>query len=251
MAERLSDVSLSLKTLDALEGAAEALSPESAERHSAVDAVAEAQRTLNRVNQTLLSVRANEVSDKKVPSTIVTISLPPQYASRFPDPVVHNHGHEAHVTMLNVGDKDYSEGELSEILYRVRAAAKTIPPFRVYVDPNSGLRDFGPGENGEMALWLPARSEPRGELERLHRMLRLSLEREGVVVGHRDSFTPHVTWAYVSNDIPDDKRRRLDGHVADRFRQGFWFEVRHINLSMSDGSTKAVTLSPLPRKSIY
>jgi len=220
-------------------------------RHASVDEdpAQQATRALNRANQAIFATGA--VSSQKHKTTWVGIPLPKKYASRFPDAAVHNHGDEPHITMLFVGDKDYSPGEQSEILYRVRAAAKTIPPFRVYVDPNTGLRDFGEGEAGEKALWLPARSEPRGELERLHRMLRLSLEREGVVVAHQDSFVPHVTWAYVSNEIPEDKRRRLDAHVADRFRDGFYFEVRSISLSMPDGSTKNIALSPLPKKTIY
>jgi 2'-5' RNA ligase len=218
-------------------------------KHAAYD---QAVRAINIATQTKLAVEAAGTLGTPGPSsTIITIPLPKKYAARFPDPVVHNNGHEPHLTLLTIGSTDYTEGELSEIIHRVRAAARTIPPFRVYVDPNSGLRDFGPSDHGEMALWLPARSEPRGELSRLHRMMRLSLEREGVSVQHKDGFTPHVTWAYVSNDIPEDTRRRLDGHVSDRFRDGFWFEVRDVVLSMPDGSTKHVALSPLPKKSVY
>ena len=218
-------------------------------RHAAVE---QAHRAINVATQAALAVQAaGKLGQPSAKKTIITIPLPAKYAGRFPDPAVHNHGFGPHLTMLTIGSKDYSEGELSEIVHRVRAAGKTIPPFRVYVDPNSGLRDFGPSDSGEMALWLPARSEPRGELERLHRMLRLSLEREGVTVDHKDSFTPHVTWAYVSNDIQEDTRRRLDGHVSDRFREGFWFDVRDVVLSLSNGSSKHIRLSPVPRKSIY
>lgn len=218
-------------------------------KHAACE---QAARAANVATQTKFAVEAaGMLGSPDIASTTLSIPLPKKYASRFPDPVVHNKGHEPHITVLHIGKKDYTEAEMSEIIHRVRAAAKTIPPFRVYVDPNSGLRDFGPSASGEMALWLPARAEPRGEIGRLHRMMRLSLEREGVDVDHKDGFVPHATWAYVSNDIQEDTRRRLDGHVYDRFRDGFWFEVRDVVLSMADGTSKRFPLNPNPKKSIY
>lgn len=177
------------------------------------------------------------------------IPIPDKYAKRFPDPVIANHGRRPHLTVLYVGNKEYSPGEISQIVNCVRAACKKVPPFRLYVDPNTGLRDFGPNEEtGEKALWLPARAEPRGEVERLHRIVRIELEREGIEVGAHDPFVPHVTWAYVPNDQGPDARRRMDAHVADRFQDGFYFDVRHVMLSMPDGRSKPLALSPLPRK---
>ena len=182
-------------------------------------------------------------------AVVVTIPIPDKYARRFPDPVTANHGHAPHMTLLFVGTKDYQPGEMSQILTTLRAACQKVPPFRLYVDPNAGLQDFGPNEEkGEKALWLPARAEPRGEAERLHRVMRMALEQEGIEVGAHDSFKPHVTWSYVPNDQPEQERHRMNAAVSDRFKEGFYFDVRHIMLSMPDGSSKALALSPLPRK---
>lgn len=194
------------------------------------------------------AVQAVSAADRNS-AVVLTIPIPDKYAKRFPDPVMANHGHAPHLTVLFIGNKEYTPGEMSQILSSVRAACKKLPPFRLYVDPNAGLHDFGPNEEkGEKALWLPARAEPRGEVERLHRVIRMALEREGIEVGAHDSFVPHVTWAYVPNDQGPDARRRMDAHVADRFQDGFYFDVRHVMLSMPDGSTKPLALSPLPRK---
>ena len=182
-------------------------------------------------------------------AVVVTIPIPDKYARRFPDPVTANHGYAPHLTLLFVGNKEYQPGELSTITSLLRAACRKVPPFRLYVDPNSGLQDFGPNEEqGEKALWLPARAEPRGEVERLYRMMRLVLEQEGVEVGAHDSFKPHVTWAYVPNDQAEQDRHRMNAAVADRFKDGFYFDVRHVMLTMPDGTTKTLALSPIPRK---
>jgi len=181
---------------------------------------------------------------------VLTIPIPQPHASRCPDPATHNRGHEPHLTALYVAP-EMTAGEASGVLHLVRKIARTVPPFRLFVDAQSGLQSFGDTDDGEKALWLPARSEPRGELERLHRMLRQGLEREGVDIQAHDDFTPHVTWAYVPNDVPDEARRRMDAHVSDRFQQGIWFDVRHLNLSMPNGGVKAIALSPVPRSSMY
>ena len=182
-------------------------------------------------------------------AVVVTIPIPEKYAKRFPDAVTANHGHAPHMTLLFVGTKDYQPGEMSQILTTLRAACQKVPPFRLYVDPNAGLQDFGPNEEkGEKALWLPARAEPRGEAERLHRVMRMALEQEGIEVGAHDSFKPHVTWAYVPNDQPEQERNRMNAAVSDRFKEGFYFDVRHIMLSTPDGAPKVLALSPLPRK---
>ena len=182
-------------------------------------------------------------------AVVVTIPMVDKYAKRFPDPVTANHGHDPHLTLLFIGNKEYPPGEMSQILSTIRGVARKMPPFRLYVDPNAGLQDFGPNEEtGEKALWLPARSEPRGELERLYRMTKMALEQEGIDVSAHDSFKPHVTWSYVPNDQPEPERNRMNAAVADRFKDGFYFDVRQIVLSMPDGSSKVVALSPLPRK---
>ena len=76
----------------------------------------------------------------------------------------------------------------------------------------------------------------------------MALEQEGIDVSAHDSFKPHVTWSYVPNDQPEPERNRMNAAVADRFKDGFYFDVRQIVLSMPDGSSKVVALSPLPRK---
>jgi 2'-5' RNA ligase len=201
------------------------------------------------VERGMFDKKAVQAASDRDSAVVVTIPIPDKYAKRFPDPVTANHGRAPHMTLLYVGNKDYSAGEMSQILSTLRAACRKVPPFRLYVDPNSGLQDFGPNEEkGEKALWLPARAEPRGEVERLHRVLRMALEQEGIEIGAYDSFKPHVTWSYVPNDQPETDRHRMNAAVASAFQEGFYFDVRHIMLSMPDGSSKALALSPLPRK---
>ena len=140
-------------------------------------------------------------------------------------------------------------GAASGVLHLVRGLARNFPPFRIFVDAQSGLQTFGDTDAGEKALWLPARSEPRGDLERLHRLIRQTLEREGIEIeSAHPQFTPHVTWTYVPNDISEAEVRRLDGHVSDRFPQGFWFDARQIMLSLPTGSARAISLAPVARR---
>ena len=225
---------------------------------AAADAVAECKPCPVKV-QARLSAMASERMDIEAASVLgadrnhgvtLSIAIPSQYAAKFPDPEMFNHGHDPHMTILYVSS-EMTMGQASEVLHLSRQVARTIPPFRVFVDAQGGLQTFGDGDNGEKALWLSARSDPRGEEARLHRTLRMILEREGVKVSAHKDFTPHITWAYVENDVSDEAVRRMDNHASDRFPGGFWFDVRHLIMSMPDGSTKAIALSPMPRGSVY
>lgn len=171
------------------------------------------------------------------------IPIPSRYAIRFPDPVVHNHGFAPHITLAVIDKVSPPPGLIASLLHYGRAAGRHIRPFRVNVDPNGGLYDFGPGSDGEMALWLPARSDPPEALHNAYRMLRFFLEREKVPVLSYDSFTPHVTWRYVPNDTPKEMRARQDSLVASQFPSGFWFDVTSFTLSLPGGQQKPIMLS--------
>jgi 2'-5' RNA ligase len=156
----------------------------------------------------------------------------------------HNHGYTPHITLAVVDRASPPPGFLASLLQYGRAAGRRLRPFRVAVDANGGLYDFGPGAEGEKALWLPARSDPREALENLHRTLRFYLEREKIPVLTYDSFTPHVTWRYVPNDAPESARIRQDALVANQFAEGFWFDVTSFNLSLPDGEQRRIMLNP-------
>jgi 2'-5' RNA ligase len=188
-----------------------------------------------------------QMSETENEGCCLVISVPPLYAAKFPDPEMHNRGYPPHLTVLYVAS-EMSDGDASTVLYLARQVAKKIPPFRVFMDAQGGLQTFGDGEDGEKAMWIAARSDPRGELERYHRMLRQTLEAEGIEVQAHPGFTPHVTWSYVPNDVSEDEVRRMDQHVSDRFPWGCWFDVRHIEVDMPDGSTKIAALSPVPKR---
>jgi 2'-5' RNA ligase len=168
--------------------------------------------------------------------------VPDNYAKRFPDPELYNHGHKPHVTLLFLGT-EMSEGQESQVLSILRRACRSFAPFRVSADFNTGLKDFGPGDSGEKALWLAVKSDPRGEIERLHRHLRNALKAETFEVDHSKSFVPHVTWSYVPNDVDEKDRARMDTMVSDRFRDGFGWDVRSVVLSGPSGE-KPVMLNP-------
>lgn len=183
-------------------------------------------------------------SDDRNQSCVVAIEVPSNFAQRFPDPVTFNHGHEPHMTVLFVKAGDMTREEESNILAIVRKACRRVRPFRLLLDPNCGLQDFGPGKDGEKALWLPGRSEPKGDVERLYRVLRTNLETEGVEIPAHNEFKPHVTWAYVANDITDGERARMSEVVSDRFRDGFAFDVVSVVLSFPSGERR-VMLNPV------
>jgi len=241
--EQLSELPLPPRVMANLEEAAELV--------ASTDRVAEQRRLADLAVERMKLEAASITGADRDRGVVLSIPIPRQFASRWPDPATYNHGHEPHLTVLYVSP-EMTPGEASTVLHLVRKVARTIPPFRLFVDAQAGLHDFGPNEEkGEKALWLPARSDPRGEIERLHRMLRQTLEREGVDVQAHKDFTPHVTWAYVPNDFEDENRRRMEAHVSDRFQRGIWFDVRHLSMSMPTGGVKAIALSPLPRSSVY
>jgi 2'-5' RNA ligase len=153
-------------------------------------------------------------------SVVVLIPVPEAYTTGFPDPEVHNHGHKPHVTLCFVTSEEMSAGQLSTVLGTVRRVCHRFPPFRLRLDVNAGLRDFGDGKEGEKALWVPVLCEPRGEIERLHRGLKIALEAEGISLQAHSDFIPHVTWTYVSNWIPEAERAQIDSVAGDRFAQG-------------------------------
>lgn len=177
-------------------------------------------------------------------AAVVYIPLPKALAARFPDPVVHAHAHQPHVTVCFIKGGEMSGGEQSAVLQAVRRAARRVAPFEIVADPHGGLKDFGPGDSGEKALWIPVRSDPRGELERLHRVVRMALEEEGLPCEAHARFTGHVTWRYAPNSLSDDDRRREDALVSDRFPDGLGWDVRSVMMSLPRGE-RLVTLSPV------
>lgn len=188
-------------------------------------------------------------ADKELGGVYLTIPIPEKYANRFPDPVVHNKGLEPHLTVLYV-QPEMGPGEASKVLHLARAVLRTIAPFRLFVDAQSGLQSWE-GKTGEKALWLSARSEPRGEIEKLHRLLRSTLENEGVEIAAHKDFVPHVTWTYAPEDISDEEVRKMDNRISDRFSRGFWFDVKHVMLTLPNGTKRPIALNPMPRSSIY
>lgn len=172
------------------------------------------------------------------------IPIPAKYAIRFPDPAAHNHGFAPHITLAVVDQVSPPPGFQTALLHHGRSVGRRVRPFRVFVDPNGGLYDFGAGSDGEKALWLPARSDPPEALHNLHRFIRFYLEREKIPVLSYASFTPHVTWRYVPNDEPETARMRHDALAANQFPNGFWFDVTSFNLSLPDGKQKPIMLNP-------
>lgn len=243
LVEQLSGLTLPPRVMAKLEEAADLV--------ATTDRVAEQGRLAALAAERMKLEAASITGADRNHGVVLSVPIPRQYATRWPDPVTNNHGHEPHLTVLYISP-EMTPGEASGVLHLVRKVARTFSPFRLFVDAQAGLQDFGPNEEkGEKALWMPARSDPRGEVERLHRMLRQTLEREGIDVQAHKDFTPHVTWAYVPNDISEDEQRRMEAHVSDRFQRGIWFDVRHLLMSMPGGRAKAIALSPVPRSSVY
>ena len=177
---------------------------------------------------------------------VITIPIPTNFAKKFPDGAMHNHGHEPHLTVLFVSP-DVSPGTASKLLSLLRIALREFSPFRMQVDARTGLKDFGPNEEkGEKALWVPARSDPRGELERLNRVIKTALVRAGIEVEAHNDFVPHVTWAYVPNDISEKERQRQEALAASQLGD-FWFDVRHVVLSLPQGD-RPIMLKPILRR---
>lgn len=177
---------------------------------------------------------------------VITIPIPTNFAKRFPDPAFHNHGHQPHLTILFVSPT-VSPGTASRMLSILRGTLKDFGPFRMQVDARTGLKDFGPNEEkGEKALWVPARSDPRGELERLNRMLKTALLRADIDVQAHSNFVPHVTWAYVPNDISEKERQRQEALAASQLGD-FWFDVRNVVVSLPQGE-RPIMLKPILRR---
>lgn len=190
--------------------------------------------------EALLRARASGVvSAVAEDSAVLLIAIPQQYSALWPDVVTHNYGHAPHISCVYLNN--LTEGEASEALRIIRAVCRGIGPFRVFVDAQVGLQDFGPGEDGEKALWMPVRSEPARDLERMASMVETALKREGIDIAEYEKFVPHATWAFVPNDFPPGKKREWDSQISDKFAKGMWFDVRHVFFSM--GSTvKTVSL---------
>jgi len=172
-------------------------------------------------------------------ATVVTIAIPQKWADKFPDAERFNHGLAPHLTVLYIGS-DLDAGKASTALHLLRHAAKDIAPFRVFVDTQSGLDVFGEKND---AYVFPAKSEPRPALGLLNSSLKAMLNREAAFdVTSKFEYSPHVTWAYVP-DATEDQVRKMNQTVSDRFPGGFWFDVRHLFLSMPDGSQKIIPLA--------
>lgn len=182
-------------------------------------------------------------SDRNHGGLVVLIPIPEPFASAWPDPEAHNHGHRPHVTLCYVMKDDPTPGQLSDVLTTVRRVCHRFPPFRLRLDVNAGLKDFGDGKEGEKALWHSVLCEPRGEVERLHRALKIALEQEGIPVQSHSDFVPHVTWSYVSNWIPDAERASMDSVAGDRLRKGVAWTVNAVLVS-TPGGDKPVVLNP-------
>jgi 2'-5' RNA ligase len=177
-------------------------------------------------------------------AVVVTISLPKHLAARFPGPE-HNNGHAPHATVCFVTASPMSEGQATEVLGALRSACRRIPPFRLALDINNGLQDFGPTDKGDKALWFGLREDPADSLTILHRKLKSCLEQAGLPCEHQKSFHGHVTWAYVPNDQSDKDRARMSSFAAHRFDDvSPWFDVRQLVLSMPDGKQQLISLSP-------
>ena len=180
-------------------------------------------------------------------ATIVTIPLPKHLSDRFPGPE-HNNGHEAHITVCFLTAKELSSGKTMEVLDTIRRVCRRQGPFRVGLDINSGLQDFGPSDSGSKALWFSVREDPSDILTKLHYVIRRALQQEGLPCEAHKSFTPHVTWRYVGNDQSEGERQRMSSFAANRFNDTrTWFDVRHLVMSSSDGSQKVIALSPALR----
>ena len=180
-------------------------------------------------------------------ATVITIPLPKHLADRFPGPE-HNNGHEAHITVCFLTAKELSSGKTMEVLDTIRRVCRRQGPFRVGMDINSGLQDFGPSDSGSKALWFSVREDPSDILTKLHYVIRRALQQEGLPCDAHKSFTPHVTWRYVGNDQSEGERQRMSSFAANRFNDTrTWFDVRHLVMSSSDGSQKVIALSPALR----
>jgi 2'-5' RNA ligase len=179
---------------------------------------------------------------------VVLIPVPSNFAGKFPDADTHNHGHKPHMTVLFV-KPDVNAGEASLILAVTRQVCKRFAPFRLVMDPQAGLQSFGPvPEKGEQALWIGGRSEPAGDVDRLHRALRMALADEGIECEDHKDFVPHVTWKFVANDANEGALRREDALVSDRFvDKPFSFDVRNVLVSLPSGDKVAMLNPSQPR----
>lgn len=183
------------------------------------------------------------------PSVILYIPMPKVIAQKFPDNE-HRKGHDPHITLLYVGK--IGDADASTVLQVARKVCETMAPFRMFVDVNEGLQSFGDGNDGQQALWLSCRSDPRGEVGLAHRKLRTYIEREGIECKAHSGFTPHATWRYVENGASDEDIAKYDTKMMSRFPGGgFWFDVKHIMCTMPNGTVRSVALSPIPRRSVY
>jgi 2'-5' RNA ligase len=177
---------------------------------------------------------------------VVMIPLPKHLAMRFPG-VEHNNGHEPHLTVCFLtASEEMTMGKASEALAIIRRICRRQAPFRVALDVNSGLQDFGLSPKGSKALWFDVRQDPNDVLDKLHRAIKNALKLEGLPVEHQNTFHPHVTWRYVANDQSEGERQRMSAFAASRFNDlvSLWFDVKHIIVTMPDRSQRAVALSP-------
>jgi len=143
-------------------------------------------------------------------AAVVYLPVPAKHAGRWPDPAEYNNGHDPHITVMFVLPAEkVTAAEESTILNVVRYGCRRVKPFKVRLDVGRGLQDFGDGPDGKKALWFPVLSEPKGELDRLHRILRMAFQSDGTIEpeSHK-SFVGHCTWAYVPNDIKEEERAR-------------------------------------------
>jgi 2'-5' RNA ligase len=177
---------------------------------------------------------------------VVMIPLPKHLAMRFPG-VEHNNGHEPHLTVCFLtASEEMTMGKASEALAIIRRICRRQAPFRIALDVNSGLQDFGQSPKGSKALWFDVRQDPNDVLDKLHRAIKNALKLEGLPVEHQNTFQPHVTWRYVANDQSEGERQRMSAFAASRFNDlvSLWFDVKHIIVTMPDRSQRAVALSP-------
>lgn len=192
----------------------------------------------------LLGVEVGKVTrEEKGRPMVAVIPVPKHLAARFPNPEA-NKGLEPHITVAFIAAEGVSPGKADEILGAIRAACRSVKPFRVQLDTNSGLHDFGLGTTGYKALWFQVRQDPGFAVNDLHHALKSKLKLEGLPFDHQHSFSPHCTWQYVTNDQPEEERQRMSNLAANRFNDmSTWFDVRSIELSMPDGSSRLIPLA--------
>lgn len=174
----------------------------------------------------------------------VMVPLPKHLADRFPGPE-YNNGHEPHLTVCFLTTEELPPGRVSEVLASLRRLCRRQAPFRLGLDVNSGLHDFGRGPTGSKALWFDVREDPDSTLAKLHHAIRRTMAQEGFPCEHQKMFRPHVTWRYVDNDQSEGERQRMAAFAASRFNDTrTWFDVRQLILTTPDGGQKVITLYP-------